>query len=86
MYFLSSTRLEFEPRWKANDIADASLNVLSEASEYMQKDLEEFTKVVKEDTAAVYSTVAQKTYESINQYAGEEMAQEAVNIKQVKTR
>jgi len=48
----------------------------------MQKDLEEFTKVVKEDTAAVYSTVAQKTYESINQYAGEEMAQEAVNIKQ----
>jgi len=49
----------------------------------MQKDLEEFTKVVKEDTAAAYSTVAQKTFESINQYAGEQVANEAVGIKEV---
>ena len=49
----------------------------------MQRDLEEFTKVVKEDTAAVYETVAQKTYESINQYAGEQIAKDAADISQV---
>lgn len=51
----------------------------------MQKDLEEFTKVIKEDSVAVYSTVAQKTYESINQYAGEQVAQDAIQIKEVNT-
>ena len=68
---------------KANAIADRSINVLAEASEYMQRDLEEFTKVVSEDATNVYSKVAEVTYQSINDYAGEEIAQDAVNIKSV---
>ena len=79
----TSSKLFFWNFSQANEIADASINVISEASEYMQRDLEEFTKVVKEDTAAVYETVAQKTYESINQYAGEQIAKDAVDISQV---
>ena len=49
----------------------------------MQRDLEEFTKVVTEDATTVYSKVAEVTYQSINDYAGEEIAQDAVNIKSV---
>ena len=82
-------RLNFEgicwnwPYNKANALADKSINVLAEASEYMQRDLEEFTKVVTEDATTVYSKVAEVTYQSINDYAGEEIAQDAVNIKSV---
>lgn len=64
-------------------MADKSINVLAEASEYMQRDLEEFTKVVTEDATTVYSKVAEVTYQSINDYAGEEIAQDALNIKSV---
>jgi hypothetical protein len=49
----------------------------------MQKDLEEFTNIIKEDASAVYTTVAKKSYETLNTYAGEEMTQEAVNISNV---
>ena len=73
----------FRPYNKANALADKSINVLAEASEYMQRDLEEFTKVVTEDATTVYSKVAEVTYQSINDYAGEEIAQDAVNIKSV---
>lgn len=66
---------------QANALADKSINVLAEASEYMQRDLEEFTKVVTEDATTVYSKVAEVTYQSINDYAGEEIAQDALNIK-----
>ena len=71
------------PHNQANALADKSINVLAEASEYMQRDLEEFTKVVTEDATTVYSKVAEVTYQSINDYAGEEIAQDALNIKSV---
>merc|ERR1739838_317662 len=47
----------------------------------MAKDLEEFTKVVTEDASTVYTAVAEATYQSINDYAGEEIANDAVEIK-----
>merc|ERR1712176_672123 len=47
----------------------------------MAKDLEEFTKVVTEDANTVYTAVAEATYQSINDYAGEEIANDAVEIK-----
>ena len=50
----------------------------------MQRDLEEFTKVVSEDATSVYSKVAEVTYQSINDYAGEDIAQDAVNMKSVR--
>ena len=68
---------------KANAIADKSINLVSEATEYMAKDLEEFTKVVTEDASTVYTAVAEATYQSINDYAGEEIANDAVEIKSV---
>ena len=49
----------------------------------MAKDLEEFTKVVTEDANTVYTAVAEATYQSINDYAGEEIANDAVEIKSV---
>ena len=58
---------------------------MSEATEYMAKDLEEFTKVVTEDASTVYTAVAEATYQSINDYAGEDIANDAVEIKSVKT-
>jgi len=66
---------------KANAIADKSINLVSEATEYMAKDLEEFTKVVTEDASTVYTAVAEATYQSINDYAGEDIANDAVEIK-----
>ena len=50
----------------------------------MAKDLEEFTKVVTEDASTVYTAVAEATYQSINDYAGEEIANDAVEIKSVR--
>ena len=58
---------------------------MSEATEYMAKDLEEFTKVVSEDANTVYTAVAEATYQSINDYAGEDIANDAVEIKSVKS-
>lgn len=60
-------------------MAEESINAISDASEFMQRDLEEFAKVVKEDSTAILSAATEASYQSINHYAGEEIAKETAN-------
>jgi hypothetical protein len=64
-------------------VAEESINAISDASEFMQRDLEEFAKVVKEDSTAILSAATEASYQSINHYAGEEIAKETANYTKV---
>ena len=68
---------------KVNNVAEESINAISDASEFMQRDLEEFAKVVKEDSTAILSAATEASYQSINHYAGEEIAKETANYTKV---
>jgi len=50
----------------------------------MQRDLEEFAKVVKEDSTAILTAATEASYQSINHYAGEEIAKETASYTKVK--
>lgn len=64
---------------KVNNVAEESINAISDASEFMQRDLEEFAKVVKEDSTAILTAATEASYQSINHYAGEEIAKETAS-------